>query len=222
MTSKKNGKLILLNGPIGCGKTELSEHLKYSLHELGIEIKDRRCKDHLHKLTMMFFNVPEDTYWEIYNTRTLKETPNSLFRVSIGAYNQLAKIIKNLPKKNENWVDLTIRQAMIFVSEVLCKPTFGKDYFGRVRVESMLEGEVAIDDSTGFEEELYPAIESLGQENILMIKILNRGDFGGDSRSFIEDGVIENTAYIDNGEISFDEFLKKGNVLVSSFLEVNK
>lgn len=191
-------KLICLNGPKGCGKTELVKYLKRNLIKLGYggRLVERQCKDHLHELTMKFFDIDPDRYWDIYTNRTLKETPLPEFKVKAYAY-----IAMDTNGYIDNYDDrywFTIREAMIYVSEFICKPTFGPEYFGRIRAESIEDGEIAIDDSTGFTEELNPAISILGQENIIMFRIYGRGNFDNDSRYYIPDDILLNTVDIWN------------------------
>lgn len=186
-------KLILLNGPIGCGKTDVVEYLKGQY-----DLTDRRCKDKLFKLTMELFCVDQRKFWHIYNTRDLKEVPNEAFTLS---YPEVCKLYDYIDKPRPRLcgkTNISIREAMIYTSEIICKPAFGKDYFGIARVKDMQQGELAIDDSCGFSEELPPAISTLGQKNILLIRIHGRGTFEGDSRSYIEDGIIDNTVDVYN------------------------
>ena len=69
VSSKINSKIVLFSSPAGAGKTYAIKYLRGK----GMKLVDRPCKEHLHKLTMMFFNVPEGRYWEIYNNRELKK-----------------------------------------------------------------------------------------------------------------------------------------------------
>jgi hypothetical protein len=209
-------KIILLNGGKGCGKTDLTEYLK----SLYPEMRDRRCKDHLHELTMKLFCVPEELYWRIYNNRSLKETANTNFMLRGEEVWRLDKVLKREPsvKFPNEMYPLSQREAMIYVSEVVCKPAFGKEYFGEARVKAMRGDALSIDDSTGFVEELNPLIRKIGQENILLIRIKGRGDFEGDSRDFIPDGVIEDTEDVWNTKdiMSYFAYCKD---IVERFLE---
>ena len=214
-------KLILLNSPPNSGKTVLTQHLKakYGLQEA-------RCKDKLFVLTYELFNVQRDKFFEMYEDREQKETPNPLFAIpNEDAYKlslrlrkqELADRVKGAYQNNRETTPLSLREAMIFVSEMVAKPIFGKDYFGKCRAESLQDGVVYIDDSTAFVDELNHAIMKLGMDNILLIRIYGRGTFEGDSRNYIPDGVIRNTVDIQN-DGTLEEFLERGDKVVAEFL----
>jgi hypothetical protein len=185
-------KILLLNGPRNCGKSEATRLLKQSF-----TLSERPCKAKLYTLTMELFNLAPDVFWDIYNTRSLKEVPLPEFTVSAAAYASLSKVIP-LPSAHGDPMQLSCRQAMIFVSEVVCKPTFGQDYFGVARANAMVDGELAIDDSCGFDEEIPAVIERLGEDNVLLVRIHGRGEFSGDSRAYIHDGTVPNTLDVYN------------------------
>ena len=208
-------KIILLNGGRGAGKTDISNHL----NELWL-LPDARCKDHLYVLTQKFFNISPEEFFEIYENRELKETPMDRFAVTWKSYNKLCSVIPNFTRamNDHQMYPLSIREAMIYVSEIVCKPTFGRDYFGRIRVESMTVDGTYIDDSAGFWEELPPLIKEIGQENIILLRIRGRGDFEGDSRSFISDGVIDNTKNIRN-DTTLDDLFSRVRECVYNFIE---
>lgn len=209
-------KLILLNGPIGCGKTAATDVIK----DRFAPIWPVHCKDHLHELTRSLFNVPYPTYWTIYEDRTLKEQPQPEFQLMLEEYNKLARLLGKPVRVSPRKVMISIREAMIYVSEIVCKPAFGEDYFGRVRASSIdISGDDAIfiDDSAGFEEEVPPAIERLGQDNILLIRVRGRGTFDGDSRSYLPDGLCEHTVDVYN-TASLDEFVNRVCSYVQGFV----
>lgn len=209
-------KLILLNGPKLCGKNVAVDFLKRSY-----PLVDRRCKDHLEMLVCEYFGIKMEQYLEVYEDRSKKESPSKLFPVLSSDYFKLCKYLQMEAGKvclhpNEV-IYLSVREAMIFISEVVIKPLRGKDFFGKMRAEAIRAGEIAIDDSCGFAEELPPVIEALGQKNLLLIRIKGRGDFVGDSRSYIEDGVINNTVDVENKGTE-EEYLNKIQEAVEGFL----
>jgi hypothetical protein len=112
---------------------------------------------------------------------------------------------------------------MICVSECLMKPKFGTEYFGQARVNKIKrnEGYDFCDSSTGFIDELYPLIDYLGQENILLFRIYRDGyTFEGDSRNYIPDGVITNTVDVYNNGTE-QEYFDKVEAIVRGFLYGN-
>jgi hypothetical protein len=211
-----NKKLILFNAGKHAGKTAAVDYLQ-TIYELT----RRQTKDRLHEMTMMFFNVDSEVYWVIYLDSVAKELPNHNFTLTGEAYNKLMDFLYNDPlhhSKNDFEI-ISLRNAMIYVSEIVVKPAFGKEYFGKYRVDQIQENEIAVDDSTGFEYELYPAIRELGQENILLIRINGRGETTDDSRELISDGVINNTIDIQNdSSVSLEGFLVSVEQVVTAFL----
>jgi hypothetical protein len=217
MNKVNNSVAILLNGPASCGKGIVVDYLR----KQGIDLKVKSCKDHLHKLTMEFFCVPEEAYWSIYNDRKLKEKPNTYFRIKLGLMERikLRGLVGNTPIFRDV-VYLSIRQAMIYVSEIVCKPRFGYDYFGKARALSVQDNEVILDDSCSAflndsgvisAEEIYPLMDSIGENNILLIRIhRSTCNFNNDSRRYVPDGVVNNTidVYNDGDEKKYIQFMK--------------
>lgn len=221
-------KIILFNGAKGCGKNFAIDYLV----SRGYKIDYAECKGKLHELTIAFFRVPEEYYWNLYEDRSRKELPDPVFRlfITIEQFNNLKEVLKGkfaagntityYPADHRVGLDLSIREALIFTSECIAKPTFGKDYFGKARADKILHGEndLYVDSSCGFFEELPPLIETIGQENILLLRIHREGcTFEGDSRSFIEDGVINNTIdIVNNGSV--EEYFAQIESAVSEFI----
>lgn len=198
-------KLIIFSGKMGCGKDTAIDFLGRTIEYVRAE-----CKESLHEATMVLFGVPSSVYWEIYNDRSRKETPNSLFFVKPEKAKELEEYLGELTYKSElvdGMFPLTIREAMIFTSELVMKPMFGDDVFGKRRANKLCGNFVFLDGSFGFCEEVYPAIDEIGQENILGVRIYGRGDDKADSRIMLPDGLLENTVDIWNGEdVSLEQF----------------
>lgn len=219
-----NSKIILLNGVAGSGKDTAIDYLR----SLGYPLVRREAKGKLHTLVQEFFCVSPDRYWEIYEDRELKESPLLDFTVLQSPEEKLElesvlgyhlKFTNGHRYGETRPTVLTIREAMIYVSEVICKPRFFKDYFGVARAKAIQEDEIAVDSSCGFVEELPPLIERLGQENILLIRVHREGaTFEGDSRNYIPDGVITNTVDVSSVYGKLDEYLEEVKVIVEKFL----
>jgi hypothetical protein len=209
-------KIILMNGPIECGKNTAVDRIKeLSTHP----IVDRRCKDHLFTLTQQLFCMTEEEFYSHYDDRETKETPKEEFAVSARAYNALAPIIGAHTIHHtllDGEVNLSVREALIYTSEVICKPTFDSDYFGVARAKTIGSNERAIDDSCGFDDEIAPTIEKLGMDNVMLIRIHGRGTFDGDSRKFISDGVVTNTVDINNDSTE-ESFLQQVGEVAMNF-----
>lgn len=218
-----NAFIILLNGPMHCGKTKLTNYLK----SLYPKLVDRRIKDRIHELVMQIFSVPEDVYFEHYENKNLKDTPTPLYTVTGEAFNKLLDSMMDNDAKL-HYVppsvlhQLTPRQAMIYVSDVICKPTFGKDYFGHERAKAILENEWAIDDSCGFKEELPPTLDRIGQDNTLLIRIHTGEEFNAkdDSRKLIPRGIIDNTFDVTNNkeENTLEDYILRATDIVTQFI----
>lgn len=215
--SLDNKKIVVFNGPKSCGKdvaiSYIQDHLQYKQDVI-------ECKDNLHLFMMMFYHLNEFEYYSYYEDRELKETPNIVFstripEVSLRRFltmidvNYLDFMVSR--SRKANWegngigqrscrANLSCREAMIYISEFIVKPAFGKNYFGEARCKAVVESqaELIMDGSCGFVDEL-DAIKSHYPDDILLIRVHREGySFKGDSRDYIPDGVISNTIDIHN------------------------
>lgn len=153
-------KIVLLNGPPGCGKdtavSHLVPYLNFSHLRFAAPIKRMTCA-----------LLGEDTKWLEEN----KDQPIRTLRRADGA------AIANID---------TPRQLLIALSEDLLKKRYGNDFFGLVmnrEIEKAAQKLVIISDS-GFSEEAGPVIRKWGPPNGLQIQIHGRGNFDNDSRSY--------------------------------------
>lgn len=203
-------KLIVLNAPKGAGKTVLTQRI---IEELGeqYDVVESRCKDRLFDMTREFFGLEREEFYEIYNNRELKETPNQLFPLIRSAYNTLCRTLNvtSLPHGNSKiGVTVSLRHAMIYVSECVAKPAFGDNYFGICRAEALDSDSdtIYLDDSAlGTMDEIYPAIDVLCAENVLFVRIYGRGDFAGDSRKYFDDKDLPEGSVVIDLDNSGDE-----------------
>lgn len=236
-------KFVLMNGPGSIGKDFAIRYFNNSQRKLTKEtLVSKECKGHLHKLTQEFFLVDVETYFRYYEDRSLKETPTEMYRVSLDNEN-IRKLLEVLPSfdmykskrfiaiecafTKKTHINLSPREAMIFVSEIIVKPVLGKDYFGYARVKGLVDGYTYYDAScAAFENdygnivctEVEPLIEEIGQENILLIKVYRQGfTFEGDSRRYVPDGVIDNTIKIFNDGLE-EDFYKKVSKHIEAFI----
>lgn len=214
-----NTLFIGWNGPKECGKDFSLNYLKefYSINVIEAKTK-------LHSITQEFFNISEERYWEIYEDRSLKEIPIPEFRVKLKAYTNLCiKLGWDISLSGRDYddstemVNLSIREAMIFISELIVKPTFGQDAFGQYLADSLEEKSINADASVGFVEEIKPVLNKVGSDNYLLMRIHGRGDYNGDSRSYIPDGVVPNTIDVYNTGTK-EEFLNSICSIVREFI----
>jgi hypothetical protein len=158
-----SNKILLLNAPSGAGKDTIGKCLQDTY---GCELK--AFKTALYCSAYPFTNCNNYGQFIHYCTdRTLKEKRSGYFR------------------------GMSPRDFLIFVSEVMTKPNFGKDFFGKKSADSISIGDfergVVFTDS-GFIEETLPIINEFSGNNIYIIQFTGQGfnDFEGDSRNFIE------------------------------------
>lgn len=242
-------KIVLLNAPKEAGKNEL---LKFYMNYHSVEWSDlmrgesnkhlwfdASCKVHLYKLVQDFFLISEERFWEIYNDRELKEKPMPEFRITLSQeeYKALEKLVGSLTILGCNLVytlnrpkaplhiNLSVRNVMIYLSEVIIKPRLGGDYFGRARMALIKQSaptQLYYDDSSscfdGDSSELDGLVEHFGEDNILLIRIKGRGTFDGDSRSYHPDGVVKYTVDLWNDKDE-QSFLVAGSKIIEEFLD---
>ena len=169
--------IIIFNGPPGSGKDEAATYFK------RCGFKHLSFKHVLFKETISFFGVDKDWFMAGYNDRSVKERPEELLE------------------------GMSRREAMIYVSEDITKPTFGNDVFGVFVANEVEDGEdYAISDG-GFEEELVPLINRVGADNIVLVQLTREGcDYSSDSRRYfngnlVKEYVIQKTSSININHI---------------------
>lgn len=164
-------KIIVFNGPPNCGKDEAVSYLK---RQFGVH--PFSFKTELFRLTQTLFCVTE-AQWNSWYTREGKELP----RPELGGK--------------------SCRQALIYVSEMVVKPSFGKDWFGKVEAHklhqiSMNESLTAACSDGGFDAEIHPLVNTFGPENVHIVRIFRQGcSFEGDSRTWIETKAVPSQNY---------------------------
>ena len=209
-------KIILLNGGKGSGKTELKDELMLSVGNL----KPSSCKDRVIELTQCLFNIPDSLFWLYYDDRDTREH-SLLFSITTSEFNRLQRTMEITGwfyEESNDLVGITLRQAMIYTAECVIKPMFGDDYFSKYRAENLLSGHVYIDDSFGFAEELPVLIEECGAENILLVKIVGRGSYEGDSRKPVDGAEYGLTSVVLDSSVELNEFLRDGVIQISDWL----
>lgn len=254
-------KMIIFNAPKGVGKDKACEALEHELNRIRVSNYRVECKGHLYNITQLLFNISSKEFFKIYNDRQFKELPMEIFKIKESQARELFNYLKYEWDYNEanelyyldsggnhryisEYVNLSIREAIIYVSEIFCKPSFGEDYFGVIRankVKSYIDSSnhsdnIFLDASSGFIDELYPLLEVIHPENILIVRIyrdelgeISTGgnSFSGDSRRYFTDEELKELGVdcidIDNsGDYSFEsltKFLYRSNLKITSWLE---
>lgn len=148
---------IIFNGPPSTGKTDLCDAL---LRHFGDGIVRHQQFKH-----QLFYAVCEH-YGISYSELMLNYTEEK----------------KNIPL--EVLENQSPRQAMIFVSENIIKPRYGRDYFGQQAAKSIEEGRINVFSDGGFVEEMKPVYDA--SDHFLIVQLYRDGcTFEGDSRSYI-------------------------------------
>jgi hypothetical protein len=125
-------------------------------------------KEELFKETIKYFGVNSQWFMDGYNNRETKERSEPLLE------------------------GMSRRDAMIFVSEEVIKPLYGKDYFGRKSADKINEDKNYCFSDGGFAEELLPIINTASAEQIILVQLTRDGcDFSSDSRRYFDGNLVE-------------------------------
>lgn len=158
-------KLIIFNGPPSSGKDEAC---KYIVKTSNRNVKHIMFKQKLVQLTQFIFGVTNE-WWEPRYT----EEGKNVKREELNGFSQ--------------------REALIFVSETVIKPTLGNDYFGKATVKDIVtflsEVDASVVSDCGFIEEIDVINNepSIDKEDVLIVRCHRDGyDFSGDSRSYVD------------------------------------
>ena len=173
-------KVVILNAPPNSGKDYFVEQLKEKgIHEVGgMSWSHKELKRPLVELVKNLYSLSDNDV-EHLSSRENKEKPSSLLN-------------------GKSW-----REAMIFVSEEVVKPALGKDIFGKVAASNLSVG-INIFTDGGFEEEIAPIVEEVGEDNIIIVKIHKDGcSFEGDSRDWIDIEGVKSFDVTNYGDESF-------------------
>jgi hypothetical protein len=112
----------------------------------------------------------------------------------------------------------TPRAAYIAVSELLCKPLFGKEFFGRLVVDMIRrnpEVPLWVITDSGFEDEARPIMREVGADNCTLVRLHRDGcTFAGDSRGYIDLDVPTKLDLNNNGTLDELRYLVRTAVLV--------
>ncbi|CAH9014639.1 putative ATP-binding protein [Vibrio phage 495E54-1] len=219
-------KVIVFNAPPRSGKEVAAKAVMKCINTLDSNLvaHHREFKDELFKVAANTLHIPVEDFLEGYNLTVedyFKEDQVGLNYVLMEEGISEKSWWKDVPIYDVNGKLYSKREWLIHVSENVVKPSFGKDAFGKMFVNSLpKEGVVAVSDG-GFPEEIKPVIGHIGTENITIVRIQREGcDFSNDSRNYLtqemfEDKItfidIENSSTLDKFEVDVVHIL--GNIL---------
>lgn len=164
-------KIILLNGPPSSGKDTVALWLGKYYYDNGFNVITEKFAKPLKGMAAGLFgwevSSPEYDYY--FETREGK-----------------AEIIPG--------TDITYRQLLIDISEDFIKPRFGKEAFGKLMVQRIIDKiskgsnlEYVVISDCGFIEEVRPLLDYFDPFNIHVIHLYRDGaTFIGDSRSYLD------------------------------------
>lgn len=152
------GKIVLMNSPPDSGKDYAADLLNAMY-----SCKHMEFKEPMHKIAQALTGLSEDEYYKIYNDRELKEKVHPLF------------------------LGFSPRDLMIWISEDMCKPQFGQDFFGKPAATGVDIKNGTVFSDSGFPIEIFPLAERHGAENIIVVRFNRNGsNFGNDSRDYLQ------------------------------------
>jgi hypothetical protein len=185
--------VVLLNGPPGCGKDTVQQHLvqylQFSHMKFAAPIK--RMAAALLDIDVSAIERHKDAEFNIL----CKEI--EVIRTSVIGYED-AKQYEYGPKD-------TLRKLLIRLSEEYLKPTYGNTFFGRLAVRELKRSAypLVIFTDSGFYEEAHTVVRNIGRENTILIRLHREGcDFGNDSRSYLRGVAGEERDIENNGPIN--------------------
>jgi len=180
-----NNKVIILNSPANSGKDYLATTLCKATGASHSEFKSW-----LYQCTSTLFNVPLEALRGLAVDRATKEVPCEELYLGWEGCIRLKELLGNsffFNSYTNCGVNLSPREALIYTSEIVIKPNFSKEYFGKAAADNidMIIGAVFSDG--GFREELLPIINKAGAENVYVVQFTRDGadSFEGDSRDWL-------------------------------------
>lgn len=166
-------KIIILNGPPGCGKDTLAELLQ-RIFGTGTA-KITTFKEPMFQIAMAMTGMSREEWFAMYNNRDLKE------------------------RRQRELCDKTVRDFMIWISEGIVKPMFGEEQFGKLASKQVQPHGVTIFSDGGFPAEVRELHNNCYKSHMIYIVRLHRGGFSfdGDSRQYLYGERFHTLDYID-------------------------
>jgi len=160
-------KVIILNGPPGCGKDTIANMLCKVAPVLRGEFK-----------------------WQLYlqTAMLLTEISDDFGGPEISEI-QVKERNEDRDLKEKPWIGgLSVRRWLQITSEMVVKKDKGSDFFGRAAADLWYGKYIhhVISDG-GFIEEVNAVVDKFGQENVYVVRLRRKGyTFGTDTRTYIE------------------------------------
>ena len=198
------GKVIILNSPPAAGKNALADALT---ERTGASHK--AMKDKLYILTDALFGLSEGTTERLNDDREQKERRHPFYVISTERFNDLQLYMKTgygylTPSIPDDGCMITVREALIYVSELVVKPSFGSAYFGKELACNVdLESGTVVSDG-GFSSEIQEVVNKVGKENVYVVQFTREGasSFEGDSRGWVNLEGVKTLRTTNNGTIT--------------------
>lgn len=154
------GKVILMNAPIHTGKDVATDLLC-----MTTDSKKYEFKDSIFNIALAITGLSRQAFFLIYNDREKKETPQPEF------------------------LGMSPRAMMIWISEDVCKPKFGQGYFGVPAANRIDLSFGAVFSDSGFDPEAWPVAEIIGPENLYVVRFTRNGAKfeANDSRDYLKE-----------------------------------
>jgi hypothetical protein len=176
--------ILIFNGPPGSGKDAICYYLEEKFNFENVSFKKTLFDE-----VLLYYNVDRQWFIDGYLDRDAKEN-----------------------KKESLLNGLTRREAMIHVSEDICKPKYGKDYFSigvSKEINSDLNKDYCFSDG-GFLEEFGAVININGKERVKIIQLFrNNCDFSRDSRRYINGQLKEEFVIGEKSVTDKNQFIKE-------------
>ena len=152
-------KVLILNGPPHSGKDTIGSML---MEQIPCFITS--FKFDLYQETSNFFRVGSDWFKDVATDRKYKDCVHF-----------------------EELGFRTPREALIYVSEEVSKPKYGKDHYGQLAklriAEACKSNSIVIFTDGGFSDEIAPLKEIA---DVTIVQLHGRGTFANDSRDYVE------------------------------------
>lgn len=152
--------IVILNGPPGCGKDTIANaYLEKYPSTVLVSFKVP-----IQRILAALMGCSTEQLLDIYEDRVWKESPNSM----LGG--------------------MSPRETLIWLSEEVIKPKFGKPFFGRVLASQINGNSNYLSTDGGFAEEIYPLLVKCHELRmpLKIVHVYREGcSFQGDSRNYI-------------------------------------